>query len=92
MNQRAKSFEKLFANLPNDMMASKNPSNSLYPQVLPYLSTEIIKAYYHNLGKNMGDLPELKKQMVAATIVQKWGENIWVTGSDACVPRKFIVL
>ena len=43
MNQRAKSFAKLVANLPNDMMASEGPSNPLFLQVLLYLSTYIIK-------------------------------------------------
>ena len=37
MNQRAKSFAKLFANLPNDMMSSDDPSTPLLLQVLIYL-------------------------------------------------------
>ena len=43
MNQRSKSFTKLVANFPNDTMASEDPSTPLPPQVLIYLSTDIIK-------------------------------------------------
>ena len=53
MNQRATSFAKLVANLPNDMMASEDPSTPLL-QVLLSLSTEIIKDSYHHIGGNMG--------------------------------------
>ena len=85
MNQRAKSSVKLVTNLPNDMMASENPSNPLLLQFLLPPSTNIIKESYHHLGGEMGELPDLKKQAVAAVIVQKCGEIIWVMGRDACV-------
>ena len=55
MNQRAKSFAKLVANLPNDMMASEDPSTPLLLQVLLSLSTDIIKDSYQHLGGKMGD-------------------------------------
>ena len=87
MNQRKKSFAKLVevtANLPNDMMASEDPSTPLH-QVLLYLSTNIIKEFYQNIGGNMGEFPDEKKRTVAAEIVQKWGERIWVMGSDVCI-------
>ena len=49
MNLCATLFTKLVANLPNDMMASKdNPTPLL--QVLLSLSTDIIKESYKNLG------------------------------------------
>ena len=84
MNLRATSFTKLDANLPNDIMASEDPSTPLL-QVLLSLSTDIIKDSYQHLGGNMGELPDLKKRMVAEVIVRKWGERIWVMGSDASV-------
>ena len=83
-NQRATSFSKNFANLPNDMMASEDNSTPLL-QVLLSLSTDIIKDSYQHLGGKMGELPDLKKWTVAAAIVQKWGERICVMGSSACV-------
>ena len=43
MNQRAKSFAKLFANLPNEILASEDPSTPILLQVLLSLSTDIIK-------------------------------------------------
>ena len=76
MNQRAKSFAELVANLPNDMIASEDPSTPLLLQVLLYLSTDIIKNYYQHIGRKMGELPDLKKRTVAAAIVRKWGERI----------------
>ena len=86
MNQRAKSFTaKLVANLPNDIMSSENPSTPLLLQVLLSLSTDIIKDSYQHLGRNMGELPDLKKRTVAAMIVQEWGIRIWLMGSDACI-------
>ena len=91
INQRATSFAKKIANLPNDMMASKDNYAPLL-QFLISLSTDIIKDSYHNLGGKMGKLPDLKKRMVAAAIVRKWGEMIYVIGSDACISQKFIVL
>ena len=84
MNQRVTSFANLVANLPNDMMASEDPSTPLL-QVLLSLSTEIIKDYYQNLGRKMSEFPDLKKRTVAEAIVRKWGERICVMGSDACV-------
>ena len=84
INQRAASFAKLVANLPNAMMASEDNSTPLL-QVLISLSTNIIKDSYQNLGRKMGELPDMKKQTVAAAIVRKWGERICVMGSDACV-------
>ena len=84
MNQRAKWLEKLVVNLPNDMMASEDNSNPLL-QFLLSLSTDIIKESYQNLGGKMGKLPDLKKQTVAAAIVQKWVERIYVMVIDACV-------
>ena len=56
----ATSFAKLVANLPNDMMASEDPSTPLL-QVLLSLSTDIIKDSYQNIGGKMGELPDLKK-------------------------------
>ena len=85
MNQRSKSFAKLIANLPNHMMSSEGPSTALLLQVLLSISTGIIKEFYQNLRGNMGDLPDLKKRTVAAAIVRKWVENIWVMKRDACV-------
>ena len=84
MNQRATSFAKLVPNLPNNMIYSEDPSTPLL-QVLLYLSTDIIKDSYQNLGGKMGELPDLKKRTVAEAIVRKWGERIYVMGSDACV-------
>ena len=87
MNQHGKSLAKLVeatANLPNDMMASDDSSTPLL-QVLLSLSTDIIKDSYQHLGGKMGQLPDQKKLTVAAAIVRKWGERIWVMGSDVCV-------
>ena len=84
MNLRATSFAKLVANLPNDIMASEDPSTPLL-QVLLSLSTDIIKDSYQHLGGKMSELPYLKKRTVAEVIVRKWGERIWVMGSDASV-------
>ena len=84
MNLRATLFAKLVANLPNDMMASEDPSTPLL-QVLLSLSTDIIKDSYQNLGGKMGELPDLKKRTVAEVIVRKWDERICVMGSDASV-------
>ena len=33
----------------------------------------------------MGDLPDMKKPTVLAAIMRKWGEKIWVMGSEANV-------
>ena len=49
MNLRATSFAKLVSNLPNDIMASEDPSTPLL-QVLISLSTNIIKDSYQNLA------------------------------------------
>ena len=84
MNLRATSFAKLLANLPNDIMASEDPSTPLF-QVLLSLSTDIIKDSYQHLGGKMGELPDLKKRTVAEAIVRKWGERICVMGSEASV-------
>ena len=84
INLRATSFAKLFANLPNDIMASEDPSTPLL-QVLLSLSTDIIKDSYQHLGGKMGELPDLKKRTVAEAIVWKWGERICVMGSEASV-------
>ena len=84
MNLRATLFAKLVANLPNDMMASEDLFIPLL-QVFLSLSTDIIKDSYQNLGGKMGELPDLKKRMVAEAIVRKWGERISVMGSDASV-------
>ena len=86
MNRCAKLFTKLVANLPDDMMASEDPSTPLLLlQVLLPLSTGIIKDSYQHFGGKIGDLPDLKKHTVAAAIVRKWGERIWVMVRDACV-------
>ena len=66
------------------MMASEDPSNPLL-QVLPSLSTDIIKDSYQHIGGKMVELPDLKKRTVAEAIVRKWGERICVMESDACV-------
>ena len=84
IKQRAKPFAKLVAKLPNDMMASEDKSTPLL-QVLLYLSTNIVKDSYYNLGGNMGELPNLKKRTVSAAIVWKWGERICLMESDAQV-------
>ena len=84
INLRATSFEKLLANLPNDIMASEDPSTPLL-QVLLSLSTYIIKDSCQHIGGRMGELPDLKKRTVAEAIVRKWGERICVMGSDASV-------
>ena len=73
MNHCAKTFTKLVANLPNDMMTSEDPYTPLHLlQVLLSLSTNIIKDSYQHLGGKMGELPDLKKRMVAEAIVRKW--------------------
>ena len=92
MNQRAKSFAKIVANFPNDMVDYEDPSTPLLLQILLSLSTDIIKDFYQHLGGKMGDFPDLKKRTAAAAIVRKWGERIWVMGRDACVSLKCIVL
>ena len=84
MNMRATSVTKLVANLPNDMMASEDPSTPLL-HVLLSLSTGIINDSYQHLGRKMGELTDLKKRTVTSAIVRKWGERICVMGSDACV-------
>ena len=84
-NQRAKLFAKLVANLPNVMMASEDLYTTLLVQVLLSLSTNIIKGFYQLLGVNMGKFHYLKKRTLAAAIVRKWGERIWVMGNDAWV-------
>ena len=84
INQRATSFMKIYANLPNYMMAPEEKSTQLL-QVLLYLSTDIIKESYQHLGGKMSDFPDLKKRTVAEAIVRKWGKMIYVMGSDACV-------
>ena len=84
INLRATSFAKLIDNLPNDIMASEDPSTSLL-QVLLSLSTDIIKDSYQHLVGKMGKLPDMKKRTLAEVIVRKWGERICVMGSDACV-------
>ena len=83
MNQRATLFAKLVANLPNDIMASEDPSTPLL-QVLLSFSTGIIKDSYQHLGGKMGELPDLNIWTVAEAIVRKWAERICVMGSDAC--------
>ena len=75
MNQRATLFAKLVANLPDDMMASEDPSTP-HLQALLSISTYIIKDSYQHLGGNMGELPDLKKRTVLEAIVRKWGERI----------------
>ena len=84
MNLCVTLFAKLVANLPNDMMASGDPSTPLL-QVLLYLSTDITKDSYQHLGGKMGELPDLKKRTVAEAIVRKRGERICVMRSDAIV-------
>ena len=64
MNLRAMSFAKLVAYLPNDIMASEDPSTPLL-QVLLSLLTDIIKDSYQHLGGKMGELSDLKKRTVA---------------------------
>ena len=61
MNQRSKLFAKLFANLPNDIMASDDPSTPLLLQVILYLSTDFIKDSYQHLGGKMSEFPDMKK-------------------------------
>ena len=84
INLRATSFAKFIANLPNDIVASEDPSTPLL-QVLLSLSTDTIKDSYQNLSGKMGELPDLKKRTVAEAIMRKWGERISVMGSDASV-------
>ena len=84
MNLRATSFTKLVANLPNDIMASEYSSTPLL-QVLLYILTEIIKESYKHLGRNMGEFPDLKNQMMAEVIVRKRDGRICVMGSDVSV-------
>ena len=50
MNQHAKPFTKLVANLPNYMMASEYPFTPLLLQVLLSLSTDIITESYQHLS------------------------------------------
>ena len=92
MNQRTNFFAKLVANLPNDMVAFEDPYTPLLLQALLYLSTDIIKYSYQNIGRNIGDFPDLKKRTMAVAIVRKLGERIWVMGMDACLSLKCIVL
>ena len=84
MNLRATSFAKLVANLPNDMMASEDPSTPLLKALLS-LSTDIIKDSYQHLGGKIGEFPDQKKRTVAGAIGRKWFDRICVMGSDACV-------
>ena len=84
INLCATSFAKLIANLPNDIMASEDPSTPLL-QFLLSLSTNIIKESYQHLDGKMGELPDLKKRTVAEAIVRKRGERICVMGSEASV-------
>ena len=84
INMCATLFAKLLANLPNDIMASEDPSTPLL-QVLLYLSTYIIKDSYQHIGGKMGELIDLKERAVAEAIVRKWGERISVMGSDVSV-------
>ena len=58
------------AKLPNDMMASEDPSTPIL-QVLLSLSTDIIKDSYQHLGGKMGQLPDQNKRTIAATIVRE---------------------
>ena len=60
MNQRAKSFAKIVANLPNDMMASEEPSTPLLLQVIFSLSTDTIKDSYQNFVRKIGELSDMK--------------------------------
>ena len=84
INLRATPFAKLLANLPNDIMASEDPSTPLLQDLLSF-STDIIKDSYQHLGEKMGELPDLKKRTVVEAIVRKWGERICVMGSEASV-------
>ena len=84
MNLRTPSFAKLVSNLPNDIMASEDPSTPLL-QVFLSLSTDIIKESYQHLVRKMCELPDLKKRTVAEAILWKWGERISVMGNDASV-------
>ena len=84
MNLRATLSEKLVANLPNDIMASEDPSTPLL-QVLLSLSTDIIADSYQHPDGKMGEFPDFKKRTVAEAIVRKWGESISVMGNDASV-------
>ena len=79
---RTTSFAKLVTNLPNDIMASEYPSSPIFVQFLLSLATDIIKDSYQHIGGKMGELPDLKKRTVAAAIVRKWGDSIWVMGRD----------
>ena len=79
INLRVTSFVKILANLPNDIIASEDPSTPLL-QVLLSLSTDITKDSYQHLVGKMGELPDLKKRTVAEAIVRKWGERIGVLG------------
>ena len=85
MNQRTKLFAKLVSKISNDMMVYEDASTPLLLQVLLSPSTDITKDSYHNIDGNMGELPDLKKRMVVAAIVRKWGERICVMGRDACL-------
>ena len=85
MNQRAKLFARLVANLSNDMMDFEDPSTPLLLQVLLSLLANIIKDSYQNIGGKMGELPYLKKRSVASAIVRKWGERICVMESGDVV-------
>ena len=64
------------------MMAYEDPYRLLL-QVLPSLSTDIIKDPYQHLGGKMGEFTDLKKRTVAAAILRKWGERIWIMVSEA---------
>ena len=84
MNLRTALFAKLVSKLPNDIMASEDPSTPLL-QVLLSLSTKTIKDSYQHLGGKMVEFPDLKKRTVAEAIMWKWGERIYVMVSDASV-------
>ena len=92
MNQRAKLFGELVANLPNYMMDSEDSSTPLLIQFFLSISTDIIKDSYQNIFGKIRELPDLKKRTVMAAIVWKWGERIWVMGIDACISWKRIVM
>ena len=74
INQRVKLFAELVTNLPNGMMSSEYPSTPCLLQVIPSISTIIIKDSYQHLGGSMGECTDQKKRMVAAVILRKWGE------------------
>ena len=78
VTKRGSSFKKLFspaANLPSNTITTKDHTDSVLQAILPLSTNTIIDASFH-LGGKIGELPDFKKQTVAAEITRRWGQHI----------------